>query len=699
MDTIDVIRGPERVDGWMNVITGVGTARDRQKLNTHTATRPIISDGELESLYLEYGLAGRIVDLLPEDMIREGFELSWPDMSDQEIAETQTKYTDLFDEVDFAGKVETALKWARLYGGSVLIIGAYDGQDLSKPLLGKKVKSISPARVIDRSDILYSNIRFQWDPNLERYGLPEQYPIYYRNQYAFEEEKPVHWSRVIEFHGVQLSEGTSILTEEQRYWGVSVLQKCYDLLGTIGTSFASIANLLDELTIGKYKLKNLADILGSPGGEDLVKQRIQTIDLMKSTLHSLYFDNEEDFVRETLAFNGVSDVLYQFFMLLSGATGYPITRLFGVSPAGMNATGESDQLNYYDVIKNKQRTVLKPIIRRYCQLFSDWKGLPMPGEINFVPLKQMTEKEVADMEYVKAQALSYRATYFNTLIQAGVIQPYQAQSLEFGDSLNTIPLPPEMEDLPPVELLPLTESQKTALIPPEERLAQGQAAMLEGQLAMMENVTDPTPEQQAKMEELRAQILQVKAQAQGIVTNSEPGQGKAESAEETGDETGEEDKKPRETAGLDRESVEAELKLLRAEDEPDEERIAELEAQLQTDNDETEALQDELAELSEIEEPDEKTKARIQELKRQLGLRMDIGRPAYTREDIRRMRIQCTQLKKKDKKTDEDLRKIYQLECRLAGCGGRNEGKNYGKYKTPKILPGGWESENGVHQG
>ncbi|MFQ8761936.1 MAG: anti-CBASS protein Acb1 family protein [Intestinimonas sp.] len=58
---------------------------------------------------------------------------------------------------------------------------------------------------------------------------------------------------------------------------------------------------------------------------------------------------------------------------LSGASRIPVTKLFGRSPAGMNATGESDLRNYYDYVDTLREAKLRPILE---------KLLPVPGHVS-----------------------------------------------------------------------------------------------------------------------------------------------------------------------------------------------------------------------------------------------------------------------------------------------------------------------------
>ena len=59
-------------------------------------------------------------------------------------------------------------------------------------------------------------------------------------------------------------------------------------------------------------------------------------------------DTDEDYIRENASFTGIPEVMYQFFMLICSASGYPMTRLFGVSPSGLNSTGDGDTYRYYE---------------------------------------------------------------------------------------------------------------------------------------------------------------------------------------------------------------------------------------------------------------------------------------------------------------------------------------------------------------
>lgn len=440
----------ERKDGWLNLFTGLGTRADKTK-STRAVPTGFLSDAEKEIVYADDGLGARIVDLLPEDMMKQGWHYVFED--EKEGFDNYSKiYNHVFKEIRANYKIAQALKWARLYGGALILLGVYDGESLDQPLNLNKIKNFENLKIIPRNNVMYGTMEFQMNPELPHYGQVEYYPVTFYTGRQYQMQR-VHYSRVIELKGIEIpSSEASLIPMEFRYWGLSVFQRVQDRLKELGSSFSSLANLLNELTIGKYKYKDLAQIMASDDGGELVQKRLQAMDLMKSVFHSVLLDTDESFERDTLSFGGVSDVMYQFMMMTSAATGYPMTKLFGISPGGLNSTGEADMYQYYDMVKAKQETELLPIIERLVKIISEWQKIPEP-EIVFNPLEQMTEKEQAELEEKKAMTEKMKMETYQGYIDMGIMSPEIVEELEFGDTLQKIEQKSgkKENELPPVE--------------------------------------------------------------------------------------------------------------------------------------------------------------------------------------------------------------------------------------------------------
>ena len=441
----------ERKDGWLNLFTGLGTRADKTK-STRAVPTGFLADAEKEIIYADDGLGARIVDLLPEDMMKQGWHYVFED--EKEGFDNYSKiYNRVFKEIRANYKIAQALKWARLYGGALILLGVYDGESLDQPLNLNKIKNFENLKIIPRNNVMYGTMEFQMNPELPHFGQVEYYPVTFYTGRQYQMQR-VHYSRVIELKGVEIpSSEASLIPMEFRYWGLSVFQRIQDRLKELGSSFSSLANLLNELTIGKYKYKDLAMIMASEDGGEQVQKRLQAMDLMKSVFHSVLLDTDESFERDTLSFGGVSDVMYQFMMMTSAATGYPMTKLFGISPGGLNSTGEADMYQYYDMVKANQETELLPIIVWLVKIISEWQKIPEP-EIVFNPLEQMTEKEQAELDEKKANTEKRKQETYQGYIDMGIMTPEIVEELEFGNTLKEISeklgTSKESEELPPV---------------------------------------------------------------------------------------------------------------------------------------------------------------------------------------------------------------------------------------------------------
>ena len=218
-------------------------------------------------------------------------------------------------------------------------MGVNDGHDLVEPVVETSIKSVDWLRVFDRTSAYITSYHFNDDPTSERFNEVEYLTITPQWGASFN----VHVSRCLIFKGIPVPQRINS-TSDFWYWGMSVLQQIWDDLKNFGAGVNHINKLLYEFVIGKYKLKGLATLLAE-GNEDKLRTRMSAINVSKSIINAVLLDSEEDFIRDSVSVTGIPDLLDRYMMFLAGVSGYPVTRLFGRSPAGQNATGESDLIN------------------------------------------------------------------------------------------------------------------------------------------------------------------------------------------------------------------------------------------------------------------------------------------------------------------------------------------------------------------
>jgi hypothetical protein len=166
-----------------------------------------------------------------------------------------------------------------------------------------------------------------------------------------------------------------------------------------------------------FKMGGLAEMIGAQG-EDLVQARLRALDFYRSNVRAIVIDADarEEFGRQSTSFEQIPNVLDKFMLRLAATVEIPVTILMGQSPAGMNATGESDFRWFYDRIRAQQTTSLSPRVRKLVQIWLATKAgrealasvkLPENGpetiSIKFPPLWTETPTAQADRELKVAQ--------------------------------------------------------------------------------------------------------------------------------------------------------------------------------------------------------------------------------------------------------------------------------------------------------
>lgn len=109
--------------------------------------------------------------------------------------------------------------------------------------------------------------------------------------------------------------------------------------------------------------------------------------------------------------------------MLSAVSEIPVTILFGRSPGGQNATGDSDFEQYYSMVQKLQRRDLKPQLSKFIYFLSKCKDyqikLPDTWSLKFNPLSIPTEKEQAETDKMKAETKEKNISALTSLVNIG----------------------------------------------------------------------------------------------------------------------------------------------------------------------------------------------------------------------------------------------------------------------------------------
>ena len=364
---------------------------------------------KLEAMYRGSWIVGAAVDSIAEDMTRAGISIKG-DIQPEQIEQMQVQMT----RIGVWSALLEAIKWGRLYGGAIAVINV-DGQDLSTPL---NVETVGKGQF--RGLRVYD--RWQLQPDMVNMieegkdaGLPAYYTVISNITTGQLSNTRIHHSRIIRQIGVQLPV-MQAMTEQ--WWGESVIERMYDRLISFDTATSGAANLIQKAHLRTVQIDKLREVLAAGGkAEENLLQMFHHMRMLQTNEGLTLLDKEDTFQAHSYTFSGLSDMILQFGQQISGATGIPLVRLFGQSPAGLNSTGESDLRMYYDNIASQQESRLREGMMKVLRvLHQSMFGVAAHEgfDFDFVPLWQTSTKEKADI----ATAIT---TTVGTAFEKGII--------------------------------------------------------------------------------------------------------------------------------------------------------------------------------------------------------------------------------------------------------------------------------------
>lgn len=368
-------------------------------------------------LYRRSWLAKRIIDMPSEDMTRAWYRLE-PALNPEE-AEALRR---LEARHEIRREITNAIRWARLYGGACALMVIRGHEDmLDQPLDPEEIlpDTFRGLLVLDRVSGVRPSLEQEEDLNDPDFGYPKWYDL------TTGDGKPVraHHSRILRFTGRDLPRSEEIRAE---FWGDSELEHILEELRKRDETSANIARLVFQANVTTLKMSDFGETLAL--GTENQRQRVLDSLAMQNRLRNSFglqiLSSEDSYENHPYSFGGLSEIYETFMLDMAGASGIPATRLFGRSPAGMNATGESDLKNYYEMIGQMQERHLRPALEKLLPVMfmSLFGRLPEDPRILFEPLMPVSRVE-------EAEILERRVNAAAAAVNAGIISPDEAREM------------------------------------------------------------------------------------------------------------------------------------------------------------------------------------------------------------------------------------------------------------------------------
>ena len=414
---IDAAVAQSRKDNYFNSHSGFGGNND--PVNRATFQTPaLLKRSEVEDMYTGSWIVRRAIEVLIEDATR-----AWVDFKTED-ADIITYVNDKAKTLKLRKQVFEALRLARLYGSSILVVGAMDGGEAEEPLKEDEIKSIDFLFSVDRWHLSIAK-RYN-DPLKPKFREPEIYQI--NPQFGDEEQHKMHESRVIRFDGAWLPVQKM---KANQGWHDSVLTSMVSDIKNFILSNQSAGQLLQDFITKVLKMPNLAELIENQEFNS-IEARIQyALAAMSNVGLSLIQggDNGEEFQKIQTPITGFPDLMEKMRDMVCAAIGIPKVKLFGQQPGKLSGMEETIRI-YNDEVSAYQETELRSPIERLYDLIlkskENTKGVPDEWSIKFNPLRKMTEKEEAEVHKIQSEA-------DERYLQSGVLMPMEVRDSRFTE--------------------------------------------------------------------------------------------------------------------------------------------------------------------------------------------------------------------------------------------------------------------------
>jgi phage-related protein (TIGR01555 family) len=425
----------QKQDAYENENSGFGGPND--PVNISSFSVPSILDHQiLSDQHRTDWVSRKIVDLVAEDATSK-----WIDIQTGDV-DINKAINERIDELNVKEAFQKALKWARLFGGSIIIVGALDGQKPSQPLNEDNIREINTLTVLDRWQVwVASSFNDPLEPN---FGEPELYSLQplSRGQGWLSKLKglvrtneTIHSSRVIRLDGNLISDRALISNSG---WHDSVLIAANEAVKHYGISQHSIATLFQDLVTKIVKIPGLAKLILSDEGQLGISGRLTELLKNISNVGLAVIGEDEDYDKKTTTLAGVDKISDQVKDNLCGAINIPRARFFTQQLGKLAGATEESKKYFKDIETYQENNLRNPIQRMLKLLFQDKSFItngkePEEWEFKFNSLQVMDDDEKSEIRQRMAQA-------DNLYIQNGTLSPEEVAINRFspkGYSVDT----------------------------------------------------------------------------------------------------------------------------------------------------------------------------------------------------------------------------------------------------------------------
>lgn len=295
------------------------------------------------------------------------------------------------------------------YFGGCLIYVDTDDEDLLSALDEKSLNHSIKGYVLIEPINVYPGRYNSTNPLRADYFIPETW---------FVLGQEVHASRLLY---LAADEVNMLLKPAYNFFGIAPAQIAADSVSHFIKDREAASRLLHKYSLLVFKT-DMGSALYSGNPEELYS-RVKVLADFRDNNSVIIIDKEdEDIVTVTTSLSGVTDVVRLSLELMPIMFRQPLTKFLGISPGGMNATGESDENNWNEYVLSQCEKIFRKPVKRLLELIQYDLFGEVDECIDFIFQVQSSNDEVKEINNNKIKADTYVQ-----LTTAGIISPEEAR--------------------------------------------------------------------------------------------------------------------------------------------------------------------------------------------------------------------------------------------------------------------------------
>jgi phage-related protein (TIGR01555 family) len=364
------------------------------------------------AIIAQHWLIDRVCYLPGRDAVKNGFDISIPDQTDEATAKITERVFELDVEFGLKRQMQDFVGKGRVFGIRIALFRLKDaGPDYYE-------NPFNPDAVTPGSYEGFVQIDPYWiTPLLDAEGMRDPAsPTFYEPTWWMIQGKKYHKSHLIIF---RTGEVPDLLKPSYLYGGVPIPQKIMERVYAAERTANEAPQLAMTKRLGVWKT-DLGHILAN---QDKFAVHMDNFMKFRDNYGQRIIDSDDEMDQHDTTLTHLDVIIDGQYDLVAAAGGVPITKLFSKSPkGGLNNSGNYEEASYHEELKTLQEEDLSPLVARHHLMVGrsivaeEFKIDPKALKIRHTwsPLNAPTAKELAETNKLKAET-------DNQLVAAGAI--------------------------------------------------------------------------------------------------------------------------------------------------------------------------------------------------------------------------------------------------------------------------------------